>query len=219
MNIVKQSLEQCTTAAPQAALNLEMWPLMPASAAPADYVLLDAAVAAGTFTLEEVSEGGSVPELRAHNRGERPVLLVDGEEVSGAKQNRVFNLTILVAAQSVTIIPVSCVEAGRWHHESASFTGSDHAQYAEGRALRMSQVSDSMARRAAPRSDQQEVWRNIREKSHRMRVRSETAAMEALYRTHRANLDAYVGAFEPLPGTGRGGVLHQRPRGRPRAVR
>ena len=39
----------------------------------------------------------------------------------GAKQNRVFNLTILVPAQTELLVPVSCVEAGRWNHVSPEF--------------------------------------------------------------------------------------------------
>ena len=61
-----------------------------------------------------MSEQGSVPALRVVNRGLHPILIVDGEELVGAKQNRVVNLAILVAAQSAFTIPVSCVEAGRW---------------------------------------------------------------------------------------------------------
>jgi hypothetical protein len=55
------------------------------------------------------------------NRGPEPVLIIDGEELVGAKQNRVVNLTILVAAQSALTIPVSCVEAGRWTARSRAF--------------------------------------------------------------------------------------------------
>jgi len=39
-----------------------------------------------------------VPELRLVNRAERPVLIVEGEELVGAKQNRVVNVTKLVNA-------------------------------------------------------------------------------------------------------------------------
>lgn len=46
--------------------------------------------------ITEVSEQGVVPQLRFVNRGRVPVLLVDGEELLGAKQNRIVNLSILV---------------------------------------------------------------------------------------------------------------------------
>jgi hypothetical protein len=55
----------------------------------------------------ELGAGGSVPELRFENLGEKPVLLLDGEELVGAKQNRALNLTILAPAKQVIVIPVS----------------------------------------------------------------------------------------------------------------
>jgi hypothetical protein len=50
------------------------------------------------------------------------VLIVEGEELMGAKQNRVVNVTILVAAGAELVIPVSCVEQGRWHYRSEKFS-------------------------------------------------------------------------------------------------
>src|SRR6516164_5513335 len=74
------------------------------------YVLLEDAIAAGTARVTEVNGGGSVLELRFENLAGSPVLLVDGQELIGAKQNRVVNLTILAPAKSMIVIPVSCVE-------------------------------------------------------------------------------------------------------------
>ena len=49
------------------------------------------------------------------------LLMLDGEELVGAKKNRVLNVTVLIAAQSDTVIPVSCVEQGRWSYWSQEF--------------------------------------------------------------------------------------------------
>lgn len=38
------------------------------------------------------------------------VLILDGEEILGAKQNRMVNATILIAAHTKVKVPVSCVE-------------------------------------------------------------------------------------------------------------
>jgi hypothetical protein len=70
---------------------------------------LTLAEAGEAVTIEEVSEGGDVPT----------VLLLDGEELIGAKQNRVLNTTVLVAAHSRLTIPVSCVEQDRWAYKTA----------------------------------------------------------------------------------------------------
>lgn len=48
--------------------------------------------------MTEVSEAGSVPSLRVVNKGERAVFLLDSEELVGAKQNRILNTSVLIAA-------------------------------------------------------------------------------------------------------------------------
>ncbi len=53
----------------------------------------------------EVSEAGSVPFLQVANGADRPLLLLDGEELIGAKQNRILNTTVLVAARTEVTIP------------------------------------------------------------------------------------------------------------------
>ena len=39
-----------------------------------------------------------MPELRVANLGDLPLLLLDGEQLVGARQNRILNMTVLVAA-------------------------------------------------------------------------------------------------------------------------
>ena len=182
--------------------NLTMFPLLRAAAAraPLDYSVLDEALAAGVVEITEVSEQGSVPELKFVNRGPKPVLLVDGEELLGAKQNRIVNLTILVAANSELTIPVSCVEAGRWRSRSRSFTSAARTQFATGRAKRMASVSMSLLARGDRMSDQAEVWDGIAEKSARLGAPSPTSAMESIFSTHADSLDSFVSGCRPVEG-------------------
>ena len=93
--------------------NLTIFPLFGSGIKGGGYLTLDEALALKCSVVTEVSEGGSVPELKFVNSGDKPVFLLDGEELIGAKQNRILNLSILVPAGKTLIIPVSCVEAVR----------------------------------------------------------------------------------------------------------
>src|SRR6266566_5768997 len=125
--------------------NLKLFPLIRRNASqPLDYLLLEDGIAQGKVRVTELSGGGSVPELSITNTAELPVLLVDGEELVGAKQNRVLNLTILVPAKHTMAIPVSCVEAGRWKMESTDLKVADHIMYSLGRGERLMHVTASM---------------------------------------------------------------------------
>ncbi|MBT8446990.1 MAG: hypothetical protein KJO38_07570, partial [Gammaproteobacteria bacterium] len=95
-----------------------MFPLLSEQNSPLDYLLLGDAVENGWARVQEVSDSGNVPELRVENKADRPVLIMDGEQLIGAKQNRVANLTLLLPAGKTTVIPVSCVEQGRWRSVS-----------------------------------------------------------------------------------------------------
>ena len=59
----------------------------------------------------EVSEAGSVPLLKMANGADRPLLLLDGEELIGAMQNRILNTTVLVRAHTEVTIPMTCLTA------------------------------------------------------------------------------------------------------------
>lgn len=94
-----------------------------------EYQTMDEGLAAGTLQVTEVSESGSVPELTVTNNGDTKVLLIAGEQLVGAKQNRVLNVTVMIAPKSVMKIPVSCVERGRWGYRSRSFGSSGSSSH------------------------------------------------------------------------------------------
>jgi len=177
--------------------NLTLFPLMRRSAPtrPLDYLLLEDGIAQGKVRVAEIHAGGSVPELRLENNADLPVLLVDGEELVGAKQNRVLNLTILAPAKQVTVIPVSCVEAGRWGMSWTDLKTADYMMYSLGRGERLDQVTASMRSNGTRKSDQQAVWRNIAAKATRLKVSSPTGAMSAIFESQASSLEEFTRAF------------------------
>lgn len=165
-----------------------------------EYLSLGQALERGLLTVTEISESGSVPELRVKNRGEIPVLLLDGEELAGAKQNRVLNTTILLRENSDLVIPVSCTEQGRWAYASREFKDSKTMMYRNVRVQKLSSVSDSLKRSKSYRSDQGAVWEGIAHFSMAMDVCSPTEAMRDIFEAKEDDLKGYMEAFPYASG-------------------
>ncbi len=107
MSVVAERLSQVSLGEPQVHHNLTLFPLISAGNVEPHYRLLDEALELGCAHVTEVSESGSVPELKFSNECDLPVLLLDGEELVGAKQNRILTLTILAPAHQTIVIPIS----------------------------------------------------------------------------------------------------------------
>jgi hypothetical protein len=165
-----------------------------------EYITLREAIERGVFSVNEMSEGGSVPELMVANKGDLPVLLLDGEELRGAKQNRILNTTILVGPKSSTKVPVSCVEHGRWSYQERDFKESGNVMHREMRALNVVRVNESLRSVQQFRSDQGEIWDKVEELSHDMQVPSRTSAMRDIYEAKGADLDGYLETFRLVEG-------------------
>src|SRR5262249_22260024 len=174
-------LPQLQIGQPLACNSLTVFPLYSEASKPADYQLADEAIAATTVVVQEVSEGGSVPELLVENTGACRVLFLEGEELRGAKQNRILNVSILVPAKSKLKVPVSCVERGRWRHTCRHF-GSGKARSSHSLHYKLkSSVTESLKREASHRSDQAGVWQEVEKKQAAFGYCSKTMALSDTY--------------------------------------
>ena len=187
------SIETTFTFGTQATFeSLTIVPLLGTSSREPDYDTLDVALARDTLQITEVNESGHVPEIKVLNKGERPVLIIDGEELVGAKQNRTVNLSILIPPAADVIVPVTCVEAGRWSHRSRSFSSSSRTHFAAGRAAKSAQVSASLLRDGVARADQSQVWQEIAAKSVRLQTSSATDAMAEMFEAQAGAVESFV---------------------------
>jgi hypothetical protein len=187
---------------------LSVFPLQMAESAGPAYVTLRQAIAESEAAITEVSEGGSVPELRVENKGERRVLVLDGEELRGAKQNRVLNTSILIGGHSSLVVPVSCTEQGRWSYATREFGESEVVADRQVRYAMKDSVNANLASGAGHRSDQGRVWHEVSELHTRHATSSPTGAMRDAYQMRKPDLDAVLAAFPLQDGQQGMLVLH-----------
>jgi hypothetical protein len=189
---------------------LTLAPLLPADGKvkrQTGYLPLEEALRRKLVAISEQAQA-QVPELLATSTAEAPVILVGGEQVVGGLQNRVLNTTILVAAKSELRIPVTCVEAGRWHESYEDYeepptpagTDGDDTQspaaaqadkrafaaeevaYSSLRKLHAKAVTASLSAGSGHRSDQSAVWNEVGARMLRSASYSPSGAMHALYK-------------------------------------
>jgi hypothetical protein len=133
---------------------LSVCPVLCTAKSKVGYLTYEEALEEKAISVTEVGENGTVPKLKLENKCDERVLVIDGEQLVGAKQNRILNTTVLVEAMSTLVIPVSCVEQGRWHYKGEREMGSSRAPlYAKTRAMKSRQVVNSLEMERGYRAD------------------------------------------------------------------
>ncbi len=159
-----------------------------------DYILAAEGFETGLLRVTEVSKAGNVPELLATSGAESACLLLGGEELIGARQNRILNVDILLRPHGESRIPVACVEQGRWHYTRAGFGSGSHAP-ASIRGRQSRSVKKNLEESATPLADQGEVWKCVDMCLCSLDVSSETMAMSDAYRERQSQIESLIRAF------------------------
>ena len=212
MTSISSVLHEIEVGAPRRFGRLDVFPLFSRASSTPYFLLLEEALAAKSVEVSETSEIGSVPVLELRSTAAFPILLLDGEELVGAKQNRILNTSVLAPAGKAIQLPVSCVEQGRWRYMSRTFKGADHALFAKARARKAGRMAMSFKARGAGMgsrhqsvasafdADQGAVWADVSDKLARMKVRSASGAMKDGFDSYEINLSAFEEALAPVTG-------------------
>jgi hypothetical protein len=186
---------------PQSHAGITITPLYPLRDPVCDYVSLEEGLAKG-LEIGEVDDAGNVGELAVRNPLDVGVLLYDGEELVGAKQNRILNLSVLLAAGCTTRVPVSCVERGRWSRRHRGFQSAGHVAGPELRRRKAASLrTNALARGAA----QHEVWSSVDEQLALRHIASPTAANADIFASRKSEARDLAERFPLEPG--QSGVL------------
>jgi ARG/rhodanese/phosphatase superfamily protein len=202
-------LDKVSLGTPSAYRNLTLTPILlkDGPLSHLEPMSLEEALGAGTLRVSEVSAEGHVPELRVENSGEAAVLILDGEELVGAKQNRIVNVTILVPPHSEIVIPVSCIEAGRWGYSRPSFAAAGRVLNPEIRSRKAEAVTRNLKARKMRFSDQRAVWDGVDKMLYALGAASPTRALSDGFEGRVNAIGDYVAAFKLQPG--QVGVLYR----------
>lgn len=165
-----------------------------------DYVALGEALRHDEIVITEVSQGGSVPEIRVVNNSDSCLLILDGEELCGARQNRVPSTSILVDAHSMLVIPVSCVEQGRWAYSSTQFAESEIVAERTVRWAMKDSTHASLLSGTGHRPAQGRVWVEVERLHRKHAMASPTGAMRDVYARRKRELDQVLAAFPLIEG-------------------
>lgn len=187
--------------APQVHENLTIYPLIGHSDIKADYLTLDEALIGGLVEIREVG-GGRVSKLLVINRSQKDLLIVSGEELIGAMQNRTINVTIMMSALSSLEVPVSCTERGRWRegrHGVRVGGTSRHFSSSGLRAKIVSSSASSLSEGTGYDSDQLDVWDIIDNTMMEFNVSSDTLAQSDIFAEKKEIIDDYLKYFHLLP--------------------
>lgn len=161
-----------------------------------EYISIGTAIREKLIEINEKSDAGSVNNILVTNNSGKYVFMMDGDILTGAKQNRIINTSILIAPQSKTEIKVSCVEQGRWRKESESF---DLPNYSAPTSLRMKKNKDVMENLKNGKehyANQSKIWNEVDATLKRMYVKSETSSLFDVVRERGEEMDLTTKAYE-----------------------
>lgn len=195
MHPIKSFLEIAKLARKQVYKNLTVFPLLAPDGVKPEYLILEQALDQNFIQITELDAEGSVPERKLKNLGKKSVLIIEGEELVGAKQDRIVNSSFLIAGKTEVVIPVSCVEQGRWSYRSETFESGKKMMPASLRREHQEDVKFSLKQGRGYQSDQSRIWDNISEKSARMSVESPTHAMADVFDSYEDKLSEFLDKF------------------------
>lgn len=145
---------------------------------------------------KELEEGERVNTIEFENLSESYIFILDGDILKGAKQNRVVNTSVLVAPKTKIILPVSCVEEGRWKYKSSRFQPSDEIAHRSIRYSKANYISESKKlNRCDFTVDQSAVWNEVESVSDSLEFHSKTMSHSDLFDNYKEELDDITKKF------------------------
>ncbi|OGD10559.1 MAG: hypothetical protein A2Y86_02270 [Candidatus Aminicenantes bacterium RBG_13_62_12] len=136
-----------------------------------EYVTLEEALKTKAIEITEV-DGGRVPQVKISNLSKSVLFLMAGEILTGCRQDRILAQDVLLAPGTKNlIVPVFCVEQGRWTANSTAFTSKENLGTYKLRARAAEQAPAAQSR----------IWEEVQAQNRNLGVASGTSAYQDAY--------------------------------------
>jgi hypothetical protein len=168
--------------------NLKVYPIKTENSNGFSPATVEETITSGTGEFCEL-ETPEINEIIFVNRGDEAVLMLDGEEITGAFQNRIIGTSTIAKPHANSRIPVVCAEEGRWDEKGGFKTGS--YSYPRLRSL--------LIKKRQTRKDLQEkIWQEIQRKMTATKTRSATSSMHDIFNNLADEIDRYLEDFQSM---------------------
>jgi hypothetical protein len=160
-----------------------------------NYISGMSAIKREMIQVKEINEAGSVNNIAVFNLSNEFVFFMDGDILTGAKQNRVLNTSVLIAPNSNIIMPVSCVERGRWNSSTNKFDVADYSAPHHFRAKKSQEVKENLNRQKVHFCKQARVWNDIDHYQKTFNLESETSNISDIFNEKKNDFDQFIQLF------------------------
>lgn len=177
--------------------NMSVIPIKTEFGMDVDILNLNKGLDLGIVSISEC-EPSTVGEVLVKNDAVNPLILLDGDEIIGANQNRIVNSSLLIPPYTTMKVSVSCTEKGRWEYTK----GFEHSKYLANSKTRVAKEYCNFHEENL----QSVVWESIDELESDLLVKSKTSAMSESYETFKNVHDDYIMHF-PLENLQTGAAI------------
>jgi len=156
-----------------------------------DFMTLNEGMPKGTASVSEA--GGSYRWIEVQNSNQdKDLFIIDGEGLTGGKQNRIAALSMIINTNQSKKIPTFCSEEGRWSG-SSDFSSSKTIAYPTIRKIN----TKSKSFPGSTNASQSTIWGEIKRKSETLKTYSPTQSMQSIYIGMQSELHKFK-EYEPI---------------------
>ncbi|NKN31793.1 ARPP-1 family domain-containing protein [Marichromatium bheemlicum] len=199
MDRLHHYLPALALAEPRRYRNITLTPICAVRPTAPDYLTLGAALASRRARIQTHGTRAQAPGARLHNTGDRPLLLLEGEALSGATGDHVLEHSLLVAPRESMTLALIPLEQRANQPTPTQLTPAGQLLFASARARSAARITARLFGEPATPPHPRALCEDIALKLTRMDCHDSHPPLGALYDDYAEFIGQYISALPPQP--------------------